>query len=214
MSGTPTPPAYESLDENELVVFDSDIKRLASMYSRFGSSLGQVWLEDRDALLWSCSIAKKQFTGLEFRGLRALGSSTFGMQVIRPIYINTTQTWLASYTATGWSTLVWNVALSGTTGTARNTQNRVVLAATRYVNYATSPKARELRMVVGPTTYPVELLDWAYIGGLYMTRAIGTVLVSKNGTFSTDLNIEFQGVDGTALWGVAFGTGDWLNSET
>ena len=108
----------------------------------------------------------------------------------------------------------WDVALTTTTTGAQNTANRVLLCATRYANYAVTPKVREVATVVGPTTYPVEVLDWAYLGKYYMAKSIGAILISKNGTFNTDFNVEFVGDDGTALFGLAFGTGDWLNAET
>ena len=214
LSGSSTPLAFVEFGDEELQIFDTDLKRLeASIWGKNGQLTG-LWADDRDTLLWAAQIAKKQLNELEFRGLKALGSSTFGMQPIRSIVINTTQTWQASYTSTGWTSTTWNVNLANTSGTARNTQNKVVVCATRYVNYAASPKVKELRNVVGPTTYPVEVLEWAYVGGLFTAKGIGAVLVGKNGTFTTDLNVEFTGVDGTAQWGLAFGQGDWLNSET
>lgn len=211
LTGTPTPPAHTDLDQAERDLFDADLKRLASFWSRDGAgSLGQLWLEDRDTLLWAASIAKKQLQDLPFRGLKALGSSSFGMQPIRSVIINTTQTWLATYAATGWTTDTWDVNLANTTGTVRNTQNRVTLCATRYVNYAATPKIKEAQHQVGPTTYPVEVLEWAYIADLLTSKPIGALYIGKNGTFETDFNVEFTGTDGTALWGLFFAQGDWL----
>jgi hypothetical protein len=214
LSGSSTPPAFTEFGDEELQIFDTDLKRLeASIWSKSGQLTG-LWADDRDTLLWAAQVAKKQLNDNEFRGLKALGSSTFGMQPIRSIIINTTQTWQASYTATGWTASTWDVNLANTTGTVRNTQNRVVLCATRYVNYAASPKVKELRNVVGPTTYPIEVLEWAYVGGIFTAKGIGAVLVGKNGTFTTNFNVEFTGVDATAQWGLAFAQGDWLNLQT
>ena len=204
--------AFTNLEEEEIKRFDSDLRRLASVYSK-STALGNIWLEDRDTYLWAASIAKSQLNNVEFRGLGANAAGIYGMQPIRPIYINATQTWIVNRATTGWAASAWNVNMASTTAGARNTQNRVVLAAPRYAN-VTTPKTRELRMTVGPTTYPVEVLDWSYIGGLYTAKAIATLFTPKNTTFTTDFNIEFTGDDGTALWGLAFGLGDWMTAET
>ena len=95
MAGSASPPAHQDLNKDELAIFDVDLKRLASIYSSFGQKIGDIWLEDRDTLLWACSIARKQLD-VTFRGLKALGSSSFGMQPIRPRYINATQTWIVN----------------------------------------------------------------------------------------------------------------------
>lgn len=211
--GSPTPPAFEALNSDEMGIFDDDIARLASMYSKEGANLGDLWYQDRDTLYWATCVAKKTLA-VEFRGLRALGSSSFGMQPIRPIYINATQTWQVSRATTGWAASAFNVNLATTTAGAQNTQNRVLLCATRYANEVSSPKVAEIRNTVGPTTYGVERLRWGYFGGMYISKGIGALLIGKNGTFTTDFNVEFTGIDGTALWGLAFGTGDWMNQET
>ena len=213
LSGSGKAPAFTDLSDGEISVFDNDLKRLASLWSR-QTDLGKLWLEDRDTFLWALSVAKKQLDDLEFGGLKAIGSSTMGMQVIRPRYINATQTWIVNRATTGWAASAWNVNLATTTAGAQNTQNRVVLCFTRYANYAATPKVSEIRHTIGQTTYGVEPLSWGYIGGLYLAKGIGAGLIGKNGTFTTDFNVEFTGDDGTALWGLAFAQGDWMDEET
>lgn len=213
MAGSGAVLEFESLTSAEQLVFDRDLRRLANGFSSLSRDIQSFFSEDRDTYLWAASIAKKQFQ-VPFNGSLALGSGTFGMQVIRSVTINGTQTWLVSQASSGWQSKSWNVNLATSTGTVTNTFNRVVLAIPRIVNYGITPKVKEVRWTVGPTTYAVQPIDWEKATNLFAAKNLATVFVSKNGTFTTDFNVEATGTDGTAAFGLAFATADWLQLET
>lgn len=206
---------YDDLTAAELAVLTRDLRRLASGTTSLQREIGNLYMEDLDTYIWAAAIAKKQLA-VPFRGLLANSSGQFGFQPIRSAYIlsGNPQTWIKNQSSTGWSASAFDVNLATSSGNLPNTQNRVILCAPRLANYAVTPKVNGIRFTVGPTTYPVQVLDWYKTTNLYIAKNIGALLVSKNGTFTADQLVEFTGQDGTALFGLAFGTGDWLTYET
>jgi hypothetical protein len=85
LSGTPgAPPSFIDLTEDEISLFDADLRKLAYMVS-LERDLSALLLSQRDAFLFAASIAKSQLTGRAFGGL--LKGSGFNMQMIRPLTI-------------------------------------------------------------------------------------------------------------------------------
>ena len=216
MAGNASTQSFTPLSQDEQLKFDRDLKRLATSGELWQREAAELWSEDRDTYLWAASIAKAQFGDIPFEGLLANAAGIFGFQPIRSATIVTgnPQGWLVNQASTGWQSKVWNVNLATSTGTLTNTQNRVLLCAPRLINYALTPKVNQVRWSVGPTTYPVQVIDWIKSSNLSVTKNMGALLVGKNGTFTADFQVESAGTDGTALFGLAFATGDWMTLES
>ena len=219
MAGNATVQTFTNLTQQEQAKFDQGLKRLATSDELWQREAAELWSEDRDTYLWGASIAKNQLGDIPFDGLLANAAGTFGMVPIRAPYIvsGNPQSWLVNQGTLGWNSKVWNVNLSSTgttSGSVTNTQNRVILIAPRIANYALTPKVNAIRWTVGPTQYPVQVNDWMKLSNMSISKNLGALFVGKNGTFTSDFLVESTGTDGTALWGLAFATGDWMTLET
>jgi hypothetical protein len=234
LSGTPgAPPSFIDLTEEEISLFDADLRKLSYMVS-LERDLSALLLSQRDAFLFAASIAKSQLTGRAFGGL--LKGSGFNMQMIRPVTIlsnvgaadggggggTSVLNWKRTFNSTGWQALFGSNAnsdpvslgVTGTSTTAKTTYNRVVIAVPYLISTGASPKFVEVKFFVQQTNYPVYPLHWLKMSDLYVARFPGILLGLLNQQFSIEANIGTTGDDEPQLFGLQFVTNDYAVLET
>lgn len=214
IAGTGVSLAFDSLDPNELDIFDRDLVKLAK-YFGLARDLKDIFLEDRDVYLYAASIAKKQL-GVGFGGA-VPGSGQFGMQIIRPKLILGADNWWQTYTALGWNNVLGSSAspvdFSTTSTTYGNPQNRVLAAIPKIVDY-TIPKVGEVWFHIGPSDYPIWPVRFMQLSDLWVANLPATVLVGKNGKFYMRGNVEALNVeDGLAPLGLTFALQEFMTGS-
>ena len=233
LSGTPgAPPSFIDLDDNEIALFDADLRKLAYMIA-LERDLSSLLLSQRDGFLFAAAIAKSQLTGRAFGGL--LKGSGFNMQMIRPITIlsnvgaadggggaTSVLNWKRTFNSTGWQALFGSNAnsdpvslgVTGTSTTAKTTYNRVVIAAPYLLSTGTSPRFVEVKFFVQQTNYPVYPLHWLKMSDIYVARFPGILLGLLNQQFSIEADIATTGDDEPQLFGIQYVTNDYAVLET
>ena len=223
-----------ALTSEEQGIFKRDLSRLAAMYS-LDTPLYRLLMDDADALMAVAALAKGSIgTNPVFSGIFANGNE-IGMQLIRAPTVLSNNTvnnaantapvysWVQSYAASGWTNVFGSSASyvdlssTGISGyPVTNTQNRVMLAIIALLDVNDVPQFQEVKFQVMNVTYPVQPLAWQGATDLYYAKLGGIYTIPVNGRFYMRGNIQPSstgGQDQTELFGLTFGTGDYLTYE-
>lgn len=224
---------YIPLSASETQTFDRDYRRLVALQS-LERDMSNLLLEDESYYLWGAGIAKASIGTNPVFGGATPGNTEIGMQLIRAITVlnpgikspsTPVLTWDQTYAGTGWADVFGSAAnpidlsQTGLGTSATNTQNRVMLMFSAFVNARAPPLLAEYRFHVQNIDYPVEPITWQPISDLAFARLSAPVMIPANGKFYMRGNIQQPNgatslSDATELFGMVFATGDYLTFET
>ena len=218
-----------ALTDDEVAQFQTDLKRIGGMQS-FERDLTPLLLNDQDEYLYALSVAKATVgTEPTFAGVRAHGGD-LGMQLIRAVTVRNAGiagggtpviVWDKAYGVAGWgdvfgsATAPVDLSQQGSSGnSATNELNRVLLAFGGLVNDKVPPLLAEYRFHLGPLDFSTQSVSWQFASDFAYAQLFGVVLIPANTRFYMRGNIQAAGTDGTQLYGLAFGIGDYLQAES
>ena len=226
--------AQVPLTAKEQGIFKRDLARMAAIHS-LEDTLYRLLMDDAGALMNIAALAKGSIgTNPTFTGLLAAGNE-IGFQLIRAPTILSNNTvnnaaaaapvysWVQTYSGAGWTNVFGSsssfvdLSSTGITGyPVTNTQNRVMVAMIALLDPAPAPQLQEVRFHIQNVDYPVEPIAWETATDLYYAKLQGIYLVPVNGRFYMRGNVQPSttgGQDQTELFGLTFGTGDYLTYE-
>lgn len=195
------------LTSDEKTIFDLEFDRFLTTHFR-ERELVDIVTDHRDYLVGSAQIAKEKFTGNSFGGVHA-GSSEFGWTHLRPEWWGNTN-WVENIVATGWADWI------GSAASPIKLNKEALAVIMGYQNFAPVSKATAVKATVGgQVTYPVQYLEYALrIGNISLYELAKPYRILPEQTFNTRVKYDFLGTDELAPFGVGFGKGTYLVTET